>query len=341
MNATAAALPTTAARVETMQAILQPAYGGTDVLHLRMTDRPTPGEGEVLVEVRAAGLDRGTWHLMTGRPYLMRIMGFGFSRPKNAVVGRDVAGVVVQVGPKVTRFAVGDAVFGIGEGSFAEHVVAREDKLAAKPAGLDFAEAAVLGISGSTALQALRDAGRLESGEGVLVIGASGGVGTFAVQIAKAMGATVTGVCSTAKADLVRSLGADRVIDYSAQDFADGTVRYDLILDVGGNTPLSRLRRAMTPTGRLVFVGAEGAGDWTAGFGRPLGALALGMFVKQRFAMLMNREHFEDLERLAALAADRTILPAIDRRCGLEGVIDAMRDLEAGRIRGKVAVVVK
>ena len=215
-----------------MRAIVQDGYGDVGVLRLAEIDTPDLAAGEVLVQVRAAGLDRGTWHLMTGQPYLMRLMGFGLRRPKNRVPGLDVAGTVAAVGAEVTRFRPGDDVFGIARGSFAEYAAAREDKLAHKPADLSFAQAAVVPISASTALQGLRDAGRIEAGQHVLVIGASGGVGTYAVQLAKAFGAHVTGVCSTAKADLVRSIGADDVIDYTRQDFADDGHRYDLILDV-------------------------------------------------------------------------------------------------------------
>lgn len=324
-----------------MRAIVQTAYGSADVLHLGTAPRPTPGAGEVLVEVAAAGIDRGTWHLMTGRPYLMRIMAFGFRRPKNPVAGLDLAGTVVAVGPGVTRFAPGDEVFGIGRGSFAEYAVAREDKLARKPARLTFEQAAALGVSGGTALQALRDAGQLAPGERVLVIGASGGVGTFAVQLARAFGADVTAVCSTAKVDAVRALGATEVLDYSRTDFADGTRRFDLVLDVGGNTPLSRLRRTLTPRGRLVFVGNELGGDWTAGFGRPLAAMVLGLFVKQRFTMLAAKEHASHLEPLAELATTGVLTPHLDRVASLADIPAALRDLEAGRVTGKIAIRIR
>ena len=338
MEATIKPLNSTNARAERpMRALLQSGYGSFEVLRLGERARPSPGLGEVLIEVRAAGLDRGTWHMMTGRPYLMRVMGFGFSAPKNPVPGLDVAGVVVEVGPQVTRFRPGDEVFGIAQGSFAELSVAREDKLAKKPSNLSFEEAAVVGVSGLTAQGAL-DAGALQAGERVLIIGASGGVGSLAVQQAKALGAEVTGVCSTAKVEKVRALGADRVIDYRQQDFADGTIRYDLILDIGGNTPLRRLRRALTQAGRLVFVGGENGGDWTAGFGRQLGAFALAPFVKQRFIMLMNKEHYSGLERLAALVLEGKLRPLIDRRIGLAEVPDALRALEAGEVSGKVAI---
>ena len=204
-----------------MRAIVQDAYGSTEVLHLAEIDAPDIAANEVLVKVQAAGMDRGTWHSLTGKPYLMRIMGFGFRRPKNRVAGLDVAGTVVAVGADVTRFRIGDEVFGISRGAYAEYAAAREDKLAPKPTGLSFEQAAVVPISGGTAIQALR-AGRVEAGQRVLIIGASGGVGTYAVQLAKALGAEVTGVCSTAKLDLVRSIGADHVVDYTREDFADG-----------------------------------------------------------------------------------------------------------------------
>jgi NADPH:quinone reductase-like Zn-dependent oxidoreductase len=323
-----------------MRAVLQSSYGSFDVLRVGTSARPRPSDDEVIVRVHAAGVARGDWHMMTGRPYLMRVMGFGFSAPKSPVAGLDVAGTVVEVGAKVTRFAVGDEVFGIARGAFAEYAAAREDKLVRKPAGVSFEDAAVSAVSGITALQALRDAGRLVAGQRVLVVGASGGVGAFAVQLAHAMGAEVDGVCSASKMELVRALGAHEVFDYAKADFTDGTRHWDLVLDVGGNTPLARLRRAMMPTGRLVFVGGENGGDWTAGFGRPLSAMLLGLFAKQRFAMQATREVAEDIERIAAYLESGAVKPPIDRRIGLDGVSDALRDLEAGRVRGKVVVVV-
>ena len=235
----------------TMHAIVQDRYGSADVLRIAAVSRPEIADNEVLVHVQAAGLDRGTWHLMAGRPYLMRILGFGLRKPKNRVPGLDVAGTVEAVGSAVTGFSPGDEVFGISRGSFADYAAVVEHKLARKPANLTFEQAAAVPISAGTALQALTDAGNVEPGQRVLIIGASGGVGTYAVQLAKAFGTVVTGVCSTAKVDLVRSLGADRVIDYTQQDFADGTNTYDLILDIGGNSSLSRLRSALAPTGPL------------------------------------------------------------------------------------------
>jgi NADPH:quinone reductase-like Zn-dependent oxidoreductase len=337
MTATAQAAAMDEVNHEAVRAVVQTGYGGAEVLQLAAIERPRPGPREVLVQVRAAGLDRGTWHLMTGRPYLVRLV-IGLVRPKQPVLGLDVAGTVVAVGAEVTRFKPGDEVFGIGRGSFAELTVAREDKLAHKPAGLSFAQAAVSGVSALTALQAL-EAGRFTKGERVLIIGASGGVGTFAVQLARLLGAEVTAVCSTSKVELVRSLGAAHVLDYTTTDFTQqGT--YDLILDIAGNTRLAKLRRILTPTGRLVFVGGENGGDYTAGFGRQLYALLLAPFVKQRFLPFMAKEHYTDLERLARWLEAGSLRPVIDRECPLQDVAQAMRDLEDGRVRGKVAVVV-
>lgn len=338
----AASLPAApeAAAAAPMRAMLQSAYGGLEVYRAGTVDRPRLAAGEVLVQVHAAGFDRGTWHMMTGRPYLMRLMGFGFRAPKNPVPGLEVAGTVVEVGAGVSRFKVGDAVFGVARGAFAEYAAALETKLALKPPSLGFEEAAALAVSGSTALQAI-DAAKVGPGAKVLVIGASGGVGSFAVQLAKALGAQVTGVSSGGKVDFVRSLGADRALDYAREDFTDGSVRYDAILDTGGNTPLSRLRRALAPQGTLVFVGGEQGGDWSAGFERQLAAMLLAPFVKQKFVMLMNKEHFAPLERLAALAEAGQVKPAIDRAFPLERMPDAMRELVAGTVRGKLVLRVR
>lgn len=329
-----------APRRQTMRAIVQPGYGSADELRVEEIDRPTFADDEVLVRVHAAGLDRGTWHMMAGRPYLMRLMGYGLRRPKNPVPGLDVAGTAVAVGAGVTRFEVGDEVFGIGQGSFADYTSAPEDKLARKPTNLSFDQAAVVPVSGLTALQGLTDVGRLQPGQRVLIVGASGGIGTFAVQIAKALGAEVTGVCSTAKIDLVRSIGADHVIDYTQDDFANGPRRYDLILDIGGNSPLSRLRRALTPSGTLVIVGGEDGGRWTGGFGRQLRAVALSPFVRQRLTMKTPNEHYADLERLAQLIEAGEVAPIIDKPYPLHQAPDAMRYLEAGRARGKLVITV-
>lgn len=326
--------------VRTMRAVIQESYGAADVLRVAQVPSPTPAPEEVLVRVHAAGLDRGTWHLLTGQPYLMRIMGFGFRRPKNRVPGLDVAGTVVDVGSAVTRFAPGDEVYGISRGSFAEYAVAREDKLAPKPTNLTFEEAAAVPVSGITALQAVRDAGRVQSGQTVLVIGASGGVGSFAVQLAKAFGAEVTGVASTSKLDLLRSLGADHVLDYTRDDFADGAHRYDLVIDIGGSSPIRRLRRALARRGTLVIVGGENGGRVTGGFGRPLRAAALSPFLRQRLAMLVSKERGSDLVPLTELIETGRVAPSLERTYPLDQVPDAVRRLEAGQVRGKLAVTV-
>lgn len=322
----------------TMRAVVQERYGEADALRLERTGRPEIAADEVLIRVHAAGMDRGTWHHMTGRPYLMRVMGFGFRGPKNRVHGLDVAGTVVEIGSSVTRFAVGDEVFGISRGSFAEYAAAREDKLAAKPKNLTFEQAAVVPVSGITALQALRDAGRLEAGQRVLIIGASGGVGSYAVQIARALGGRVTGVASTAKLDLVRSLGAERVIDYTREDFADGPDRYDLIIDIGGNSTLARLRSALTPRGTLVIVGGENDGSVTGGIGRQLRAVAISPFLRQRLAMHATKERASDLGPLTALIETGRVAPSLERTYPLDRVPEAMRHLQAGAVRGKLAV---
>ena len=393
----------------TMQAIVQDRYGSADSWHLAQVARPGIKDDEVLLRVHAAGLDRGTWHLMVGKPYLLRL-GFGLRGPRNPVPGRDVAGTVAEVGSAVTRLAVGDEVYGVAPGSFAEYAVttedklarkpasltfeqaavvpisggtalqaltdvghvepgqrvlvtgasggvgsyavqlakalgaevtavATEDKLARKPANLTFEQAAVVPISGGTALQALTDVGRVEPGQKVLVIGASGGVGSYAVQLAKAFGAEVTAVCSTAKLDLVRSLGADHVVDYTRDDYADGS-RYDLVLDIAGRPALSRLRRALSPTGTAVLVGGEEGGSLTGGMNRQLRALVLSMFVRQRLTMFVAKERASDLELLTPLLENGTVVPSVDRAYPLDQAPEAMRHLEAGLTRGKIAITV-
>ena len=330
------------ADLEMMKAIVQDEYGTApeEVFRLAEITRPAIGDDEVLVRVHAAGMDRGTWHLMAGQAYLIRLLGYGLRTPRHRVPGLDVAGTVVAAGANVTRFEVGDEVFGTSQGAFAEYARARQDKLARKPATLTFDQAAVIAVSGVTALQGLRDAGRIESGQHVLIVGASGGVGTYAVQIAKAFGAQVIGVCSTAKTDLVRSIGADQVIDYTHDDFADGSRRYDLILDLAGNTPLSRLRRALTPAGTLVIAGGEDGGRWTGGMGRQMRALALSPFVCQRLTMLVSKQDHADLERLAQLIETGELTPVIGKTYPLDQTPDAMRDLLAGHARGKLVITV-
>jgi NADPH:quinone reductase-like Zn-dependent oxidoreductase len=323
-----------------MKAIVRDSYGSSDVLELRDIGKPEIADDEVLVRVHAAGVDRGVWHIMTGLPYPIRLAGYGLRAPKNPVIGSDVAGVVEAVGKDVTRFQPGDEVFGIGKGSFAEYVCAREDKLAPRPANLTFEQAAVVAISGLTALQGLRDHGRVEPEQKVLVIGASGGVGTYAVQIAKAFGAHVTGVCSTKKVEMVRSIGADHVIDYTQDDFAEGDQRYDLILDIGGNSSLSRLRRALNARGTLVITGGETGGRWLGGTDRQLRALMLSPFVGQKLGTFISKENHEDMLALKELIESGKLTPVIDRTYPLSEVPEAIRYLEEGHARGKVVITV-
>jgi NADPH:quinone reductase-like Zn-dependent oxidoreductase len=331
--------PASVAAAEVMEAIVQDLYGSADRLRLAQIERPVIAVGEVLVQVRAAGVDRGTCHLMRGEPYLIRILGFGFRGPKNRVPGLDVAGTVVAAGADVSRFQVGDEVFGIARGSFAEYAAAREDKLVRKPAALSFEQAAVVAVSGLAAIKGLH-AGRIAAGQKALIIGASGGVGTYAVQLAKAFGAKVTGVASTAKAGLVRSIGADQVIDYTREDFADGRQHYDLILDIGGNSHLSRLRRALTPKGTLVIAGSEGA-KWT-GVGRQARALMLSPLVPQRLTMYISSTNNRqaDLEALCQQIEAGHLTPVVGKTYPLAEVPKAIRHLESGHAQGKIAITI-
>ena len=322
-----------------MKAIIRDAYGSVDALRLADIDQPVAGEVDVLVHVHAAGVDQGVWHLMTGTPYAMRLAGFGIRAPKNALLGYDVAGRIEAVGAQVTEFRPGQEVFGTCRGSFAEYAVARADRLLPKPGNVTFEQAAVVPISGFAALQAVREQGGVRSGQRVLIIGAGGGVGTFAVQIAKADGAEVTGVCSASKAELVRSIGADHVIDYTREDFVDGRNRYDVILDIAGNRSLSELRRALTPRGTLVIVGGEDAGKWL-GIRRQLRAAALSPFVRQKLGFFISKERPEDLEELRKLLEAGTIRPVVDKTFPLEEVPAAIQYLRDGRARGKIVVVI-
>ncbi|MET9319624.1 NAD(P)-dependent alcohol dehydrogenase [Streptomyces sp. NPDC003038] len=321
-----------------MKAMLHDTYGPPSVLRLEEIDRPVPGRGEVLVRVRAAAVDQGVWHLMAGMPYLIRAAGFGLRAPKARVRGMDVSGQVEAVGPGVTRFQPGDEVYGSCDGSYAEYACAKEDRLALKPRNLDFEQAAAVPVSACTALKALRDAGRVRAGQTVLVLGASGGVGTYAVQLAKAFGAHVTGVCSTAKTDLVRAIGADEVLDYTREDPTNGSRRYDLVIDIAGNRPLPRLRRALTARGTLVIVGGEGGGRWIGGNDRQLRALLLSPFVAQRLCGLASVERHADLQTLAELIEAGSVTPVVDRTYALAEVPDAIRYLREGHARGKLVV---
>jgi NADPH:quinone reductase-like Zn-dependent oxidoreductase len=323
-----------------MKAIVQDTYGSTDVLEFGDIDKPEIADDEVLVRVHAAGVDRGVWHVMAGLPYPLRLAGYGLRTPKNPVPGTDMAGVVEAVGKNVTRFQPGDEVFGIGKGTFAEYTRVLENKLAPKPTNLTFEQAAVVGISGSTALQGLRDYGQVQPGQKVLIIGASGGVGTYAVQLAKAFRAEVTAVCSTTKVDLVRSLGADHVIDYMRDDFAAGERHYDVILDIGGNASLSRLRRVLSPTGTLVIAGGETGGRWLGGSDRQIRAVLLSRFVGQTLRTFINSENHEDLIVLTGLIESGKVTPVIDRRYPLAEAPKAIRYLLEGHARGKVVITI-
>jgi NADPH:quinone reductase-like Zn-dependent oxidoreductase len=325
-----------------VKAIVQDVYGSADVLQLREIRQPSPGDGEVLVQVRAAGADPGVWHMMAGVPYLMRVIGFGFRRPKVPVRGLALAGVVVAVGPGATRFQPGDEVFGTcRSGSFAEYAVAREDRLAAKPAALTFGQAAALPVSALTALQAVRDQARVQAGQRVMITGAGGGIGTFAVQLAKARGASVTGVCGPAKADLVRSIGADSVIDYTRQEIGGDGKRYDVIIDISGSRPLSVLRRALAPRGVLVLTGGDRYDrPVIAGMSRQVRAPFLSLFTGQRLRAFIARENAADYQALAQLAESGAIKPVIARTYSLAGAADAIRQIAAGHATGKGIITI-
>ena len=321
-----------------MQAVVQERYGSPDVLTLREVEPPRAGDGEVLIRVRAAGVDRGVLHLMTGQPYPVRVVGYGLRRPKTPIPGLDLAGVIEQVGPGVSGFGPGDEVFGIGLGAYAGFARASVEKLAAKPARLSFEQSAVLAISGLTALQGVRDHAKVIAGQHVLILGASGGVGTYAVQVAKAFGAEVTGVCSPSKVDVVRAIGADHVIDYTRDDVTAGGGRYDAILDIGGNRPLSALRRVLTRKGTLVIVGGETGGRWLGGTDRQLRAALLSPFISQRLTTFISKEVASDMERLAELVDDGQVNPVVDRSYPLSELPDALRYVDAGQARGKVVI---
>ncbi len=323
-----------------MKAIVQDRYGSADVLEFRDIEEPVVGENDVLVRVQAAGCGPDVWHLMTGMPYMARV-AIGLRAPKLKVLGWDVAGTVEAVGAKVKTFRPGDEVMGQAKGSFAELVTARADELVPKPSRLSFEQAAALPVSGVTALRAIRDEGNVEPGQSVLVIGAAGGVGSLVVQIAKAQGATVTAVSSGSKADLVRSIGADDVIDYTREDFTDGSRHWDVIVDTAGRRPLSQLRRALTPKGTLVIVGGDGGGKWTGGFFRGmLRAPIVSLFVGQRLRGLATKIVQEDLVALAELVEAGTVTPLIDRTYPLIEAADAIRHLEEGHAAGKIVVTV-
>lgn len=326
----------------TMNAIIQDTYGSraADVLRFGKTPRPAVKDDEVLVRVAAASVDRGTWHVMSGLPYPMRAAGFGLRKPKSPNPGRCLAGVVDSVGKDVTGFAPGDAVYGTCGGSFAEYAAVQAKRLAPKPANLSFAQAATAPISGVTALQAVRKAD-VQPGEKVLVIGASGGVGSFVAQIAGAAGAEVTGVCSTSKTEMVRALGVDHVVDYSRGDFLDEPGRYDVIIDTGGNSELSALRRALTPAGRLVIVGGETQGKWFDALTRTFKSILVGPFAKQKLLPLMSVENSADLIALSELIEAGRVTPAVDRTYPLAEAAAAVQYVQDGKAKGKVVIDVE
>ena len=329
--------PAVADGAQRMKAIMHRCYGSPDVLEFEDIAKPVPADNEVLVRVQAAATNPLDWHYMRGTPYVMRFSS-GIGRPQNTQLGVDFAGTVEAVGRAVTRFKPGDEVFGGRTGAFAEYVVVREDRsIVAKPANITFEQAAAVPIAAVTALQALRDDGRLQPGEKVLINGASGGVGTFAVQIAKTLGAEVTGVCSTRNVELVRSLGADRVIDYTQEDFTQGAEHYDLIVDMVGSHALLDYKRVLTEKGRYVIVGGPD-GKWLGPLAGPLKAMFLSPFVHQEFGMMLAELNAKDLALLAGLMQEGKVVPVIDRTYPLAEVPEAIRYLETSRARGKVII---
>jgi NADPH:quinone reductase-like Zn-dependent oxidoreductase len=321
-----------------MKAIVQDRYGSPDVLRLRDVDKPVVKDGEVLVRVHAAAVNIGDWHLLRGIPYIMR-MAFGLLKPRRKIPGLDLAGQVEAVGADVRQFAPGDEVFGWCKGAFAEYACAAESNLLPKPANLTFEQAAVVGDSAFTALDAVRDQGKVQPGQRVLINGASGGVGTFAVQIAKSFGANVTGVCSTRNGEMVRSIGADEVIDYTNEDFTRTGQRYDVILDLIGTRSMADCRRALNPRGTYVLVGASDLGRWF-GLGRQLKVLLLSPVVRHRMRVFIAAHNRDDLAVLKDLVESGKLAPVIDRRYALRDVPDALRYQGDGHAKGKIVIAV-
>jgi NADPH:quinone reductase-like Zn-dependent oxidoreductase len=327
-----------------MRALVQEKYGPLENLRLADREKPTPSDNAVLIRVRAAGIDPGIWHLMTGRPYMVRLMGLGFSGPKVSVAGWDASGVVEAVGTNVTRFKPGDEVFGNcdagGTGTFADYACLPENRCAPKPENLTLEEAGALAVSGCTALQCVRDLGKVGGGMQVLVVGAAGGVGHFAVQIAKAFGATVTGVCSTSKLDFVRSLGADDVIDYTRDGLGAGERRWDVIIDTAGRRSFAELRRVLSPKGVLAIVGGEGGNPWTGDFlERMVSASVLSLVSGQTMRVVNATVNVPDLLLLKELVETKKLRVPLERRYRLEDAVDALKELEKGHARGKSVVV--
>ena len=332
-----------AAATNPMKAIVYCDYGLNN-LKLEQIEKPVPNEDQLLVRVRAASLNPYDWHFVEGTPYVMRAMGVGLRKPKDTRLGVDFAGTVEAVGKNVTQFKPGDEVFGGRSGAFAEYVCPRATRaVAMKPANVSFEEAAAVNIAGITALQGLRDKGKVQAGQKVLINGASGGVGTFAVQIAKSLGAEVTGVCSTRNVDLVKSLGADHVIDYTKEDFTKGAERYDVVLDNVGNRSLSECNSVLTPKGKYVLVGGGGASDqgFLGGLGKALWAVVYSKFVNQQMGMMMADSNQKDLTILADMMQSGKVKAVIDRTYKLDKVPEAIRYLEQGHARGKVIITVE
>jgi NADPH:quinone reductase-like Zn-dependent oxidoreductase len=319
-----------------MKAVVQVNYGSSDVLELRDIDKPVVKDDEVLVRVRAAAVNIGDWHLLQGVPYVMRL-GIGLRKPRREIPGLDIAGQVEAIGRNLKQFQPGDEVFGWCKGAFAEYARTAETNLLPKPANLTFEQAAAVGDSAFTALNAVRDQGKVQPGQRVLINGASGGVGTFAVQIAKSFGANVTGVCSTRNVDLVRSIGADQVIDYTKEDFTQTEQRYDVMLDMVGSRSLSDCRRALTHRGIYVLVGVSKLGRWF-GLSRQAKALLLSPFVRQRMRVFVVRHNTEDLAVLKDLVEAGKVAPVIDRLYTLSEVPDALRHQGEGHAQGKIVI---
>lgn len=322
-----------------MKAVVNHTYGGVDVLRLEHVDTPVPAAGEVLVRVEAAGVNRGDWHATTGLPYVVRVAEFGVRRPTFAVRGTDVAGTVEAVGGDVRRFRPGDRVFGWADGAFAERAVTAADRLAATPQRLSATQAAALPTTGATALQAVRDLAGVSPGDRVLVVGASGGVGSFAVQIARALGGEVTGVASARNVDLVRSLGAADVVDYTREDVLHRGERYDVVIDAAGAHGPTTWRRVLASSGTLVLVGGP-PGRWVGGMARFAAAMVVSPMVSQRLVPMLSRVRGADLDDLAELVTAGTLTPVLDRTFALPEVPDAIRHVGAGHTRGKVVITV-
>ncbi len=323
-----------------MKAIVQERFGPPEVLRLADIDPPEPGADDVLVRVHAAALNPADWHILRGDPYVARLMGIGLTKPKNPVAGSDAAGVVEAVGANVRGFQAGDEVFGFFRGAFAEYARASETKVVPKPASLTFEQAAAIPIAATTALRGIRDVGEVKAGQRVLVNGAGGGVGTFAVQIAAALGAEVTGVCSTGNVELVRSIGAAHVIDYTTEDFADSRVRYDVILDNVSSLPLATLRGALAPKGILVLNGGGSPGHVFGPVATILKAVAANLFVSQRLRPLPSKESREELLAVTELIEGGKLTPIVDRTYPLAETAEGLRHVEQGHARGKVVVTV-